>query len=140
MYERISSVLLLLAPVALASVIARSSVSAQPYSQDIGCWELWDELDAIAEDESVCRSSRDCASIDLPPPLGCRRPVSKDGAQILRTILRSYAHACGISLYNCYGPTQSVWCEDGRCVNKLRRGGGLFPSTGTRNQFGRPLR
>ena len=106
---------------------------------DETCLQITENITILAND-AECRSSTDCASVDLPRELGCHRPVSKKAATEIRDLLDLYRNSCGPLLYTCYGPVQSVWCVKGQCVNKLKPGGAPYPQVTHHDGFRRRMR
>ena len=110
-----------------------------PPSGDPRCKAIVDNIMAMAQEDN-CITSDDCAAVNLPPPIGCNRPVSRPQAQSIEQALTIYQQNCAPVLYNCMGPPSSIWCRDGRCVREFRLGGIPAPSITDRDSNGRPLR
>jgi hypothetical protein len=103
------------------------------------CTALISEVGELAGVDQ-CRNSAECATVDLPFPTECQVPVSKREAHEIDRLLDLFRRSCAPLLFNCFEPVRSTWCERGRCVLKLKKGGVRYPSSAGRNQYGRPLR
>ena len=135
--SRLDCIMKLMRTIGVFFLLAGYSLSVS--AQEIECGGL-DSFLTRAVEQTSCRESDDCASVDLPPSFGCHRSMDKNTAHKVINVLDAYAKSCEPLLYTCYGPPPHLECENNLCVVSHAGSGSRYAATGAYDENGRPLR